>query len=240
MSNKAWFFGAYQPALTTTKRTVDAASSGNTAAASISRTQKQQIQYLTAQRDDAVRIQAADTGRIQQQLIRRRPASCRRRTAPTTRARTTKRATERRTGRCQARRTTSVNQKLLLGFRGGDSSGETHTTSMCRTHVKFTFASTQRRHGRRAGEPAAWQRFTNVLSNNAITKDLQERKYAQADATLYVHGGGTHQIKGGVQFDLRSEDINSGNLKQVLTLNWGQSTTTRPGIRWAVRLATTR
>ena len=39
-----------------------------------------------------------------------------------------------------------------------------------------------------------------------------------------VQGGGSHQIKGGVQFDLRSEDINSGNLKQVLTLNWGQST----------------
>ena len=48
MSNKAWFFAGYQPALTTTDRAVDAASSGNPRASSISRTQKEQIQYLTA------------------------------------------------------------------------------------------------------------------------------------------------------------------------------------------------
>ena len=91
-----------------------------------------------------------------------------------------------------------VNQRLLLGFRGGDFRRDAHDFNVP-DDVKFTFAST---NVGMAGVPANLQHgsnFTNVLSNNAITKDLQERRYAQADATLYVHGGGTHQIKGGVQ-----------------------------------------
>ena len=121
-----------------------------------------------------------------------------------------------------------VNQRLLLGFRGGDFRRDAHDFNVP-DDVKFTFASS---NVGMAGVPANLQHgsnFTNVLSNTAITKDLQERTYAQADATLYVHGGGTHQIKGGVQFDLRSQDINSGGLKQILTLNWGQSTTDPAG-----------
>src|SRR5262249_3925274 len=46
--NKAWFFGAYQPALTTFNRTVTPTTSGNANAATLSHTQRQQIQYVTA------------------------------------------------------------------------------------------------------------------------------------------------------------------------------------------------
>src|SRR5205814_6951689 len=46
--NRMWFFGGYQPALTTVKRTANAATSGNVSAASISQTQHQQVQYVTA------------------------------------------------------------------------------------------------------------------------------------------------------------------------------------------------
>ena len=45
--NKAWFFGAYQPAFTTTDRTVDPVSSANPAALSISQTEKRTAQFLS-------------------------------------------------------------------------------------------------------------------------------------------------------------------------------------------------
>src|SRR5688572_7179547 len=47
MRNRAWFFGAYQPALTTNERSVDAQSSGNPNATAASVEQKLQVQYVT-------------------------------------------------------------------------------------------------------------------------------------------------------------------------------------------------
>jgi outer membrane receptor protein involved in Fe transport len=222
MANKAWFFGAYQPALTTTKRTVDAASSVNPAASSISRTQKQQIQYLTAnetmQLGSRLRTRVAfnssyvkTTGQLPSQNGTDNPST------------NYEKGNRAPNWLVSGTADYSVSPKLLLSFKGGLFRQDSHDFNVPDA-VKFTFASS---NVGMAGVPASLQHgsnFTNVLSNNAITKDLQQRKFAQADATLYLGGAGSHQIKGGVQFDLRSEDINSGNLKQVLTLNWGQST----------------
>ncbi|PYQ96891.1 MAG: hypothetical protein DMF97_14705 [Acidobacteria bacterium] len=85
-----------------------------------------------------------------------------------------------------------------------------------------------------AGVPASEQHgsgFQNIISNNAILFDLVQRKYVQGDLTWYGHGAGEHQVKGGVQIDRRSENINSGNLAQVVTLNWGSTTTDPNGNR---------
>src|SRR5439155_6296555 len=74
------------------------------------------------------------------------------------------------------------------------------------------------------GVPASEQRpsgFTNVPSIAATSFNILQRKYAQADATWYGRAGGEHQIKGGVQIDLRGNNINSGDLEQTLSLNWG-------------------
>ena len=212
MSNKAWFFVGYQPALTTTKRTVDKASSGNIAASSISRTQKEQIQYLTGnetmQLGSKLRTRVAfnnsytkTTGQLPSLNGTDNPST------------NYEKGTRSPNWAVSGTADYVVNQRLLLGFRGGDFRRDAHDFNVP-DDVKFTFASS---NVGMAGVPANLQHgsnFTNVLSNTAITKDLQERAYAQADATLYVHGGGTHQIKGGVQFDLRSQDINSGGLKQ--------------------------
>jgi hypothetical protein len=222
VSNKAWFFVGYQPALTTTKRTVDPTSSHNPTAATISRTQKPQVQYLTAnetmQLGSKLRTRVAfnnsyskSTGQLPSQNGTDNP--------------TTNYEKGNRAPNWAISGTADyvVSQKLLLGFRAGDFQTDSHDFNVPDA-VKFVFGSS---NINMPGVPASLQHgsaFTNVLSNNAITKDLQQRKYVQADATLYLHGGGSHQVKGGVQVDLRSEDINSGNLKQILTLNWGQST----------------
>ena len=58
-SNRAWFFGAYQPALTTTTRTVNATTAQNPTAGTNSIEQKTQVQYatgnLTSQLSDSLR-----------------------------------------------------------------------------------------------------------------------------------------------------------------------------------------
>src|SRR5262249_53626597 len=48
LKNRAWFYGAYQPALTTITRNVTADSAGNPAATPSTTVQKQQVQYLLA------------------------------------------------------------------------------------------------------------------------------------------------------------------------------------------------
>src|SRR5207244_4065408 len=48
LRDRAWFFGAYQPAITNIQRTVNATTSGNASAATIVQTQKQEVQFLTA------------------------------------------------------------------------------------------------------------------------------------------------------------------------------------------------
>src|SRR5207253_2905557 len=48
LSNKAWYFAAYQPAMTKTTRGVTAASSVNPSANPSTTTNKDQVQYVTA------------------------------------------------------------------------------------------------------------------------------------------------------------------------------------------------
>ena len=66
--NRAWFFGAYQPALTNNERVVNPATAGNPAAGTFDEDQKQQVQYLEREHDRAVQRQPARPPRLQQQL----------------------------------------------------------------------------------------------------------------------------------------------------------------------------
>src|SRR5262249_24226749 len=65
--------------------------------------------------------------------------------------------------------------------------------------------------------------YSNVLSNTAVDHDTQARTFVQADGTWYGHAAGDHQLKGGIQFDRRTEDIVSGELGHRVTIRWGQS-----------------
>ena len=62
--------------------------------------------------------------------------------------------------------------------------------------------------------------FTSILSNTAVSFDTLTRAYFHADGTSYFHAGGEHQVKFGVQYDRVGEDIQSGELRPRVTLNF--------------------
>ena len=63
VKNRAWFFGAYQPALTTNKRDVSPSTANNPSAATVSEDQKVNVQYITgnmtSQLSDGLRARLA-------------------------------------------------------------------------------------------------------------------------------------------------------------------------------------
>lgn len=63
-----------------------------------------------------------------------------------------------------------------------------------------------------AGVPTSLQRTsaaTNVITNQAVDFDRQQRLSAQVDSTLYLTKGGQHTIKGGFQIDRLSNSVNT-------------------------------
>jgi outer membrane receptor for ferrienterochelin and colicin len=76
-----------------------------------------------------------------------------------------------------------------------------------------------------AGVPAEYQAAvgtTNVPTNSSTTYDTQKRANAQFDATFFFSGGGQHQLKTGVQFDQIANDVLTGNLGNVVRLQWNR------------------
>jgi hypothetical protein len=65
--------------------------------------------------------------------------------------------------------------------------------------------------------------FTSVISNTAVDHDKLTRGSFQADATWFVRAGGEHQVKGGLQFDRRANDVFLGELGHRVTFRWGSS-----------------
>ena len=73
------------------------------------------------------------------------------------------------------------------------------------------------------GVPLEFQRvtnFSNVPTNNEVTRDQQTRANIQADTTFYVNAGGQHAFKAGVQFDRIGNDVLSGETGNFVRLNW--------------------
>ena len=74
--NRAWFFGAYQPAFTTNERQVDATTAVNPAlTGTFDEDQKQKTHFITSKRDGPVQRRAARPVAVQQQLVEDRRAS---------------------------------------------------------------------------------------------------------------------------------------------------------------------
>jgi hypothetical protein len=219
VKSRAWFFGAYQPQIIKTQRVVTAASSVNPNTAGFDRTQKEQYQYLSAnqttQISDKLRTRVAFNNswrKVDGQL----PALSGVDAATTDYSKGTRYPNWSLSGTADY----VVSPAFLLSARVGRYVQDQHDFNVPDV-VRFTFAGT---NVGQAGVPANLQHgtnFQNVPSNSAVTQDTQSRNFFQFDATYIFHAAGDHSIKGGVQFDRRSENIISGNQKNVVTLNWG-------------------
>jgi hypothetical protein len=218
----AWFFTAYQPAFKRTSRTVTPSGSGNAAATTISTTEKREWQFFAG--NETMQLGRKVTTRVAfnnswNQYDGLLPSQNGTDDPSTNYTKGNKSPNWLLSGNADY----TARPDLSFGVRAGYFRTNSHDYNVP-NQTRFVFRST---NIGMAGVPASLQHptdFTNILSNNAVLFDLVQRKYFQGDMTVYGHAGGEHQIKGGVQVDLRSQNINSGNLQQVITLNWGNAT----------------
>ena len=221
LTNRAWFFGAYQPASTKTTRTIqkgnpgDDFTTGNPNANPSTTTQKAQVQYITAnqtmQMGSRLRTRLAfnnSWSKTDGQL-----AALAGTDSPTT---VYTKGTEFPNWSLSGTADYTVSSKLFLGFRAGHYVSDVHDFNV-QDVVRFLFATS---NIGQAGVPAEFQHtngFSNVPSNSGTTRDQLARDFIQADATYYA---GSHQIKGGVQIDRRKNDVLSGELQNLITLTY--------------------
>jgi hypothetical protein len=217
--DKSWFFGAYQPALTTNSRTVNATTSGNPNAVTLSDTQHLQVQNLTAsqtmQLGSKLRTRVAfnnSWSKTNGQL----PALGGTDPATTNYARGSVSPNWSLSGLADY----TFKPNLLFGLRAGYFRSDSHDFGIS-TDTQFSFANT---NIGMAGVPANEQQptgYSNIPTNSATVFNILDRKFLQGDATWYTHAYGEHQVKGGFQLDFRGNNVNSGNQAQTIGLNWG-------------------
>jgi Carboxypeptidase regulatory-like domain/TonB dependent receptor-like, beta-barrel len=221
--DKMWFFGAYQPANTTTKRHVDATTSGIASAVTHDTNQTSKVQYLsgnvTNQFGNKLRTRVAynnswqkDTGLL--------AATSGAEAATTDYSKGTKFPNWSMSGTADY----TVTNNFLISGRAGRYFSNKEDFNV-NNQVRFFFADNTTNIGQ-AGVPASEQHpagYANIPSNNGIGKDEQTRNFMQVDATYFAHLAGAHQFKGGVQIDHRGNDVVNGNLQNVLNLRWGTS-----------------
>jgi hypothetical protein len=215
LKDKAWFFGAYQPALTSTDRTVTLSTDGST----ITKNQKNNVQYLslnqTSQISDKLRTRVAYNNSWSKRtgLLPSLDGS----DAPgTDYSKTSTFPNWVLSGNADY----IVSPKFFVGLRAGYFLQDQHDANV--PNVSRVFFSNSTNAGL-PGVPPDLVRavnFSSVASNMSVTRDKMARTYFQADGTWYGHMAGDHQLKFGTQFDHRQEDVFSGELGHRVTIRW--------------------
>jgi hypothetical protein len=222
MKNRMWFFGAYQPALTTIDRSVSATTAQNPAAASASSTQKQSVQYATAnitsQLTDSTRLRIAynnsyaKTKGLLPGLNGLDPAG-------SNYTKTSEFPNYSLSGNLDW----VVSSKLLFGIRGGTYNSDQHDSNVTEQPL---YRWTNTNNIGFLDVPASLQRgtgFVSIPSNTKVTRDQQTRMYFQADSTVYAKLGGDHQFKFGVQADRVGNNVLSGESRNRVSIFWNSA-----------------
>ncbi|HET7698844.1 MAG TPA: TonB-dependent receptor, partial [Vicinamibacterales bacterium] len=236
--NRAWFFGAYQPAITTTTRTVNASTSQNPIGENNSNKQKTQVQYatgnLTSQISDNTRARLAFNNSWSRQrgllpsLAATDPAGSDYRTTSTFPNWTVSGNVD-----------WTASPRMFVGLRGGYYLSDQYDTNV--TEVpRFNWTTTN--NIGLLDVPASLQRgtgFSSVLSNTKVVQDKQTRLYFQADSTIYGNFGGAHQLKFGFQADRLGNAVDSGEARPRVTIRWNTRLSTNPAACNGILFGTT-
>jgi hypothetical protein len=221
VKDKMWFFGAYQPAITNFDRHVDATTAENPKATASDTSQKQQVQYITANQTSQIgnnirtRVAYNNSWSKQEGLL----ASLNGLDTPGTNY---TKGTKFPNWVLSGDMNWVASPKFVFGVRGGYRTQDTNDfnvpnvprfTWTTTNNVNFLDVPTGLQHG---------TGFTSVLSNTAVSYDKLTRAYFHADGTSYFHAGGEHQVKFGMQYDRLGETIASGELRPRVTLRFGQ------------------
>lgn len=219
VKDRAWFFGAYQPALTTIKRTVDPTTANNPKAGTFDKEQKQQVQYvtgnMTAQVSDNIRARVAFNNSYSKRtgLL---PSLSGTDPSATNYGKTSAFPNYSVSGNLDW----SATPKLLFGMRGGYYMSDQHDSNV--TEEPRFFWSTTNNVGFLDVPPSlqAGTGFTSIPSNTKVTRDQQTRAYFQADGTVYANLGGDHVFKFGVQADRVGNNVLSGEARNRVSIFW--------------------
>ena len=220
--NRMWFFGAYQPALTTNQRDVDPASAANPAAGTSSQEQKVQVHYITgnitSQLNNAARLRVAynNSSSKTEGLL---PALNGLDPAGTNYAKVSEFPNYSVSGNIDY----VASSKLLFGIRGGYYTSDQRDSNVTEEPL---YRWTNTNNIGFLDVPASLQRatgFTSIPTNSKVTRDQQTRAYFQADSTIYAKAGGEHQIKLGVQADRVGNNVLSGESRQRVSIFWNQA-----------------
>jgi len=219
--DKAWFFGAYQPALTNITRDVTPASAVNPDAATASEDRKDTVQYMTAnvtsQISNSLRARVAYNNSWSKQdgllpgLNGLDPSGT-----------NYKKASEFPNWSLSANADWVATSQLVFGVRGGYYNADQHDSNVTE-EPRYTWTTTNNIGF--LDVPAEFQHgtgFTSIPTNTKVTRDQQTRAYFQADGTWYANAGGQHQIKFGAQFDRVGNNVLNGESRPRVTLRWGQ------------------
>jgi hypothetical protein len=222
--NRMWFFGAYQPAYTKIQRPVTSGTagqtgtSGNPNATPSNTTQKQQVEYITAnqtmQLGSKLRTRLAfnnSWSKSDGQL-----AAVNGTDSPTT---IYTKGTKFPNWSLSGTADYVVGPKFFLGFRAGRFVSDVHDFNV-QDVVRFVFLTSNLGQAGVSQDLQHPVNFANVPNNNGTIRDQTFRNFVQADATYYARAGGDHQIKGGVQIDRRGNDVLSGELQNRINITW--------------------
>jgi hypothetical protein len=224
VTNRAWFFGAYQPALTKTSRDVNPTTAVNPKAGTFSVERTQQVQYatgnITSQLSDSLRARVAynNSWSRTKGLLPSFNGTDR---------------TDTNYGKTSTFPNYSVSgnmdwvasQRLFFGVRGGYYMANQHDTNVT---VQPLYRWTATSNVGLLDVPASLQKpagFSSIPSNTQVVRDQQTRASFQADGTWYVKGGGDHQFKFGVQADRVGNDVLSGESRPRVSIVWDRSLT---------------
>lgn len=228
VANKAWFFGAYQPALTKTSRQVTSASSSNPNAtpADISRTQ--QVQYITANQTAQLgpnlrtRVSFNNSWSKTNGLL---PALAGTDLPDPTGANYAKTSVFPNYS-ISGNADWTVSPKLFVGARGGYYMSDQHDSDVTE-QVRYVTTTTSTDPFPEIPQALRMTtNFQNIPSNNKVVRDQQTRAYFQADGTYYGSAFGEHQVKFGMQLDHVGNDVFSGESRNLVTMRWNGTLST--------------
>jgi hypothetical protein len=222
VKDKMWFFGAYQPALTHYQRTVSPSSAQNPGASPSVTKQDQQVQYITANQTSQIsnnirtRVAFNDSWSKTDGVLAS-PNGLDLATTPYNKY--TKFPNWALSGDLNY----VVTPKFVLGFRGGYYKSDINDFN-APTDPRFTWTTTTNVNF--LDVPANLQHGTGFTSFPAASAfasdhDQQTRAYFHADGTTYLHAGGEHQVKFGIQADRIGNSVLTGELRPRVTIRWG-------------------
>jgi outer membrane receptor protein involved in Fe transport len=223
--NRAWFFGAYQPAITSTDRTVNPQTAGNPNASTTTSKQTAQVQYATGS------LKSQFTEGLSGRLAFNNSWSRTKGLLPSLTGTDP-------IGTNYGKTSTFPNYSLsgnldwvaspnlFFGVKGGYFMRDQYDTSV--TEEPRVLFSTSNNLAV-PGVPDNLRRgsgFSSIPTNNKVERDQFTRGYFQVDGTVYGNFAGAHQFKFGLQADRTGNNVLSGESRNLVRLHWGSSLST--------------